>query len=274
MSVQSFEDGLSSAAEGESAETATDGWRLKLLGMWELQLDGQHVHVPHRERRLITSLVLLGSRPRAFLSGLLWPDSSDDQAAGNLRSCVWRITHDLPKLLSNSRDPLMLDPAVQVDVNILTEKLNAIESAQDQRYSKRLVEALQNAELLPGWYDDWVIHSQEKIRQQRISALESMADNCLRAGSPGSAIAAALAAVAIDPLRESAHKLLIRGHLAAGNLASAHRVLGMFVARLDQELGIAPSPDLAALLAYPNGDGSPGHAGSGVPAPGAIGATG
>lgn len=227
------------------------GWRLQLLGMWELQFEGEHVHVPQRERRLITCLVLLGSRPRAFLSGLLWPESSEDQAAGNLRSCVWRITHDLPDLLGCSRDALLLNPGVQVDIDELAVRLEALENSADLQYPRYFVETLLNAELLPGWYDDWVIHSQERIRQMRVSALESMAGRFLTAGNPTACISAAMAAVAIDPLRESANRLLIAGHLASGNPASAHRTYRAFVSRLDQELGITPSRDLWDLLHNP-----------------------
>ncbi|MGO4856375.1 hypothetical protein AB4074_03585, partial [Arthrobacter sp. 2MCAF14] len=66
-------------------------WSLSLLNGWTLSRDGVRQKVAHRQQRLITALALLGERPRTFLSGLLWPDSSEAQAAVGLRVSIWHI---------------------------------------------------------------------------------------------------------------------------------------------------------------------------------------
>ena len=58
------------------------GWQLQLLGTWELRRDGRRLDAPRSVQRLITVLVLMEARPRSFLSGLLWPESSEEQARG------------------------------------------------------------------------------------------------------------------------------------------------------------------------------------------------
>lgn len=238
--------------DDERSDTAqAAGWQLQLLGTWDLQFDGRHVHVPRSAQRLITALVLLDARPRAYLSGLLWPDSSDEQAAGNLRNCVWRISHDFPGLLSASKDPLALSPGVRVDTRLLAAALDSDGAFPGPPYAKETIEVLGRAELLPGWYEDWVMHSQERIRELRINALERMAELSLGAAQVATATDAALAAVAVDPLRESAHRLLIQSHLAAGNRASAHRAYSKLQSRLNEELGIPPSPELESLILAP-----------------------
>ena len=65
-----------------------------------------------------------------------------------------------------------------------------------------------SGELLPDWYDDWVLLEAENWRQLRLHALEVLAGLLTAAGRYGDAAAAALAAVRADPLRESAHAAL------------------------------------------------------------------
>ncbi|MFD1213141.1 BTAD domain-containing putative transcriptional regulator [Arthrobacter sp. GCM10027362] len=142
----------------------------------------------------------------------------------------------------------MLNPAVEVDVDIMFGTFDDGPGFPDPPYSKDMIASLEKAELLPGWYDEWIIHGQERIREFRVGALETMADRCLKSGDVRTAIDASLAAIAVDPLRESAHERLIQGHLAAGNRASAHRVYGNLHSRLDEELGILPSAQLKSLI--------------------------
>src|SRR4051794_25150349 len=76
-------------------------------------------------------------------------------------------------------------------------------------------------ELLPGWYDDWVLLAREGLRQLRMHALEVLADRLTGVGRFGEAVQAAYAAVGMEPLREGAHRGLVRGHLAEGKEGAA-----------------------------------------------------
>jgi DNA-binding SARP family transcriptional activator len=78
-------------------------------------------------------------------------------------------------------------------------------------------------ELLPGWYEDWVLVERERLRQLRMHALEALAEKLTEAGRYGVAMQAAYAAVRADPVRESAHRAVVRVHLAEGNVLEALR---------------------------------------------------
>lgn len=78
-------------------------------------------------------------------------------------------------------------------------------------------------ELLPGWYDEWVLLERERLRNQQLHALEELSARLSGAGRHTSAVDAALAALAADPLRETAHRALIEAHLAEGNQGEAIR---------------------------------------------------
>jgi DNA-binding SARP family transcriptional activator len=105
-----------------------------------------------------------------------------------------------------------------------------------------------SAEVLPDWYDDWVIVEREQFHQLRLYALEALCERLTSAGRVGEAVDVGLAAIRAEPLRESAHRVLIEAHLAAGNRWEALRQFKRCRALLDEELGLEPSTTLAHLL--------------------------
>lgn len=104
-------------------------------------------------------------------------------------------------------------------------------------------------ELLTGWYDEWTLVERERVRQVCLHALESIAMRRLDVQRFSHALEAALAAVALEPLRESAHRVVIQIHLAEGNHYEAVRHYKQFSALLEEELGLRPSPTMERQIA-------------------------
>ena len=75
-----------------------------------------------------------------------------------------------------------------------------------------------------------------------------MAKRLTAAGRHGEAVAAGLSAVRAEPLRESAHRVLIDAHVAAGNRAAAQHQYEQCRRTLLEELGLQPSDALRDLL--------------------------
>jgi DNA-binding SARP family transcriptional activator len=94
-------------------------------------------------------------------------------------------------------------------------------------------------DLLPDWRDEWLVDDREEVRQLRLHALEELSGEFSAAGRHAEAIQAALAAVRLEPLRETAHAALIRAHLAEGNRSEAlrqyYRCRNALAAMLDAE---------------------------------------
>jgi DNA-binding SARP family transcriptional activator len=105
-----------------------------------------------------------------------------------------------------------------------------------------------SADLLPHWYEDWVLIEAEDWRQLRLHALEAVAGRLTAAGRWGEAAGAAQAAVRAEPLRESSRAALIRVHLAEGNQSEAVREFARYRALLQAELGLEPTPRLCLLV--------------------------
>ena len=143
-------------------------------------------------------------------------------------------------------DPISLDEGVSVDVQTLTQLFSVITNGTLPNSDN--IEVLRVSELLPGWYEDWVLFDQERLKIQRLSALETMARLYLENGNLGCALDAAMAAASIEPFRESARLMMIQAHLAQGNFSSALHVYEKFSRELQRELGVEPSPRFREAL--------------------------
>src|SRR6185436_19063543 len=105
-----------------------------------------------------------------------------------------------------------------------------------------------SVDLLPDWYDDWAVIEAEEWRQLRLHALDTLAEGLTAAGRYADATSAALAAVKAEPLRETAHAVLIRVYLAEGNRAEALAAYEGYRVMLRTEMGLEPMPDIQALI--------------------------
>lgn len=241
--------GIVSAADGAAGPTegGRDGgnlWQLQLIDGWRLRRGDRDLRVGLRQQRLIAALALLGPRPRPYLAGTLWPDSADTLASGNLREAVWTISRQLPALVSRDNGRLELTEDVRVDV----QELRGTISGPAAPGGRGRTQLLARGELLPGWYDDWVLHEQERWRFQRLAALEAMAEDMLTAGDVLGAMEAAHAALRIEPLHANAIRLILRAHLREGNHAGALGAYRGFSSRMRTEFGAALPADVTGLI--------------------------
>jgi DNA-binding SARP family transcriptional activator len=234
---------------GDDASGPTTGCVLQLLGGFHLVVDGQRIHLPRAEQRLLACLAL-GERPqpRSRLAGRLWPDTAEPRAMARLRTALWRLRQPGRLLLDGSSDEVELGDAVTVDVQELTDLARRFLDAPLEADGARLAALADAGELLPEWDDDWVAPHRERFRQIRLHALEQLGERLAEEGRYGRAVEVSLAVVADDPLRESAQRVLIRIYLAEGNV---HEALARYRAYRDvmrDELGLEPSPQMEALI--------------------------
>jgi len=102
-------------------------------------------------------------------------------------------------------------------------------------------------ELLPGWYEEWVLDEQDRLRAQRVRHYAGTAQYLLEAGELHKAADFASRALAVDPLDEWALEVLVRANLGCGALCAAQRALATFRRQLHGEFGQLPSPLLEQL---------------------------
>lgn len=223
--------------------------RLSLLGGFELRVDGATVDLPHSAQRLISFLALHRQMllRRVFVAGSLWTDASDAQANSSLRSALWRLQARV-RMVEATSTQLALKPYVEDDLDRFTAVAERVTAggAPPSREDVRAVVAA--GDLLPDWYDDWLIVERERVRQRRLHALEAVCRSLATAGRFADAVDAGLAAIAVEPLRETSHTVVIEAHLAEGNLIEASRQYERLRDLLRLHLGTQPSARVRDLL--------------------------
>jgi DNA-binding SARP family transcriptional activator len=225
--------------------------RLVLLDAFELRCD-RRVDLPTSAQRLLAFVGLRsGELLRTHVAGALWPDANEEHAQGSLRSALWRLRQTGLDLVRTRGHRLALGDRVDIDVRETRALAHRLLDPEDDRATELAVAPLVAAlsgDLLPDWYDDWVLIEREHLRQLRVHALEALVDRLIAAGRLASAAEAALAAVSADPLRESPHRALIRVHLAEGNAADALRQYRFFRNLSRERLGLVPSSQMEDLI--------------------------
>jgi DNA-binding SARP family transcriptional activator len=221
---------------------------LRLLGGWQLIVDGAEVELGHREQRLVALLGLTDLTGRGQVASMLWPDSTDEHALGSLRRAVRQCRTKSPDVLVADRLTVALDPGVRVDLDDLRRAAGLTRLPMTDAVARELLDALRGPELLPGWFDDRVVEERASLEHLRVEALERIAEHGLEQGDHALTVDAAGVASAIEPLRESARELAIRGHLGRGEVAHALHELQRYRVVMEDELGIEPSARIRALL--------------------------
>jgi DNA-binding SARP family transcriptional activator len=250
MSAPVIASSQAGGAPGESGGTCASP-SLRLLGGFELTCAGVPVAMPLSAQRVLAFLAVAERPlPRSYVAGTLWMEASQSRAGSALRTAVWRIgEHGLAALHCDAGN-LALHPDVEVDVRRITGYASAVLDGRDAvADTARRREILVAGDVLPGWYDDWVLVENERFRQLRLHALERLCLALSDAGRHAEATQAGLAAIAADPLRESAHRALVTAHLAYGNAGDALRQYLRCRDVLERELGVGPSHALEQLVA-------------------------
>lgn len=223
--------------------------RVNLLDGFELSIDDAPVPVPLGAQRLLAYLAL-SSRPvlRVHLAGVLWLEASEDHAFANLRSTLWRLRRCGEGVVETSGQHVCLCPGIEVDVRRSIDLARrVVDSPSDEELLAFDPNPLRR-DLLPDWYDDWALLERERYRQLRLHALDALCDRFTRAGRLALAMETGLASLAAEPLRESAHRALIRIHLAEGNKAEALRQYRLYRRLLQEQLGLEPSSQIEELV--------------------------
>lgn len=222
---------------------------LVLLGGFELIDHDAPVVLPLSAQRLIALLAIhsrLMSRSRA--AGTLWPDTTEQHALGNLRSVLWRLHRSPRQVLESPGGCLGLSAGVSVDLGEMESHAARIRDPGHRIEDAEVNKACHWGDVLPDWSDDWLLIERERFRQLRLHTMEVLSERLAAEGRFGQAVMAGLAAVAAEPLRESAQRILIKAHLSEGNRSEATRQYALYRNLLTSDLGLEPSRELRALL--------------------------
>jgi len=226
--------------------------QLQLLGVFSIVVEGRRITLPLSAQRVLAALALhLQERDRTVLGGMLYPDAHRNQVLASLRSALWRTKREAGRVLVDSRGQgLRLVEGVEVDLHNWMRRARSLTSQaqlDNGADCSEGVEAL-SQELLPSWNEEWLVLERQRWDLLRLHALERLAERFAAEGKHVDALEAGLAAVAIEPYRESAHRAIIRAHMAEGNSASALAQYRQCQRLLTHDLGVRPTAQLRELV--------------------------
>lgn len=234
---------------GLGPATVDSQLELSLIPTFELRCNGAPAALPHTAAQLIAFLALNpGPMPRERVCATLWPAADGPQAA--LRTAIWRLRS--VDVVRTSRTHLWLTRKLVVDVHRVYTCIRAsLDSTLSGEALIRGAELLLAATggILAGETAEWALDEQEWFRQEWLQAMDRVGERLIDAGHCGRAVQVAQAASRAEPLRESAHRLLVRVHTSQGNLIEAIRVYRRYADLLQRELDLQPSGIMRNLMA-------------------------
>ena len=228
--------------------------KIYLLGQFKLQQDDQPIELPSRPAQsLLAYLAINAGVPhrREKLAGLLWPDSTEENARGYLRQALWRIKksleeHDLQAEDYLDSDKINISFNAEADYWLDTQELlRKTDSLSPEELSSILMQY--QGELLPGFYDEWVSPERERFQavfQQKIAHLiqELIGDQ-----SWDDVLTWAEVWIRLAPVPEAAFRASMRAYAASGDQAMLISTFERCHQALEHDLGVEVSPETKAL---------------------------
>ena len=175
--------------------------------------------------------------PRSEVAGRFWPDVLDSSARKSLRTELVAVRRALGAegegVLVATRDMVgLVGDGLLVDAREFERLVRAGPAGGGGRAGRRRAAA--------GLDADWVYEARESHRQRLGDVLARLAADAEAAGALTDAIRISRRRVELDPLREDAHRELIRRLIAAGEVSAARMAFDDLAADCGQSCTCRP----------------------------------
>ncbi len=249
--------------------------RICVFGHLTLSSRGAVVELAASVAPIIGYLVVKRHRavPRGELAGVIWPDRVDAKARRCLSTALWRLnaqpgaaglidTHQSDLLQLNWNTARWID-AVAFERRIASLIRLPADQLNDGDY-RRLAAAvaLYRDDLLRTSYLEWAMLERQRLRHLYLDALFHLTSAAEIRGDTAAAVTHGRRLTALEPLREDAHRLLMRVYAATGNRGKAIEQYRICQGELSTELNVDPTSETQALYASLIGADAPAVAAS------------
>ncbi len=224
---------------------------IRLLGQFDVRIDGQPVEIPSRPAQSLLAYLLLNpgtAHRREKLAGLFWPDATESNARNNLRYALWRIR----KAIEPGRTYLIADELsiafdaeaeYWLDVSVLERKMAEAGTAEDLVG----VVSVYGGELLPGFYDEWVALERERLHGVFERKMQMLLDRLIEGQRWAEVLEWGERWIALGRVPEPAYRALLIAHSGLGDMSAVAAVYHRCVETLHKELGVEPSEQTRTL---------------------------
>lgn len=215
---------------------------IRLIGRPEISHDGRARALGGHKPWALLAYLLLASRPptRRELAERLWPEADDPLAA--LR---WALLQARRAIAPDGR---IAEHAGRLEVELPADALVDARAVLSRALEPPDAASLGTGELLEGFafddapdFDEWLVLERQRVASALREALR-WAATLLARSSPDDALALAERALALDPLCDPLHELVVDIHVGRGDRAAAERHLARAERRYRDDLG-GSAPD-------------------------------
>ena len=230
-------------------------YRLALLGRFELSRTDGPVELPNKKlAALLAYLACTAPEPqsREKLATLLWGSHFETLARQNLRQALFRLRRVLGEdaLIGDGEEIALAPGVVDCDVArreaLIRDGSRASLAAAVDLYKGRFLSDVNISE--EAWAD-WVGAERQRLEGSALDALVRLGEIELAAGHADKALETARRTLAINNLREDAHRLILQALAASGRKAEALKHYQDLVALLERELSTEPDAATKSLVA-------------------------
>ena len=230
-------------------------FRLSLLARFELSGPDGPVDLPGKKLAGLLAYLACTApvrQSREKLATLLWGSHFEIQAQQNLRQALSRLRRVLGHdAVISDDDAVWLTPgaidcdAVRLEALISEGSQTSLAAATDL-YQGALLADLNVGE--ESWAD-WLGAERLRLEALALGAMIGHAEHALQAGNAEFALKAAYRVIAVNALREDAHRLIVQALSAAGRTPEALKHYQNLVALLKRELNTEPDALTKSLVA-------------------------
>ena len=229
--------------------------RLTTLGGLHVSLNEQPVTFAARRAEVLFVYLAMTDQTheREALATMLWDDRTQKQSLANLRSLLAQLPAEIKPYLTTTRRTITFFPAAPVwlDAALYANRFgNSLATTTPEEAEL----ALYQGDFLHGVFvpesrglEEWIALTRERLRQIALNVYRQTALAALHERRYEAGILAARQLVALDPLRETSQRLLMRLQARAGDFNAALRQYADLQALLAEELGVAPATETRRL---------------------------
>ena len=223
-----------------------------LLGKFEVLQDGKRLTIPTRNAQSLFAYLLLNagqSQRRERLAGILWPDSSEENARSNLRHELWRLR----KAFETNRESYFLIDNLSLAFNphspycLDVQELECVPLEDSTVDDLIAAVSVYGGELLPGFYDEWVFAERDRLHAIFEAKMARLLELLQAEGRWSEVLEWGMRWIGVGQWPEPAYRALISAYANSGDMSKAMATYRRLDQGLQKDLGAKPSEQTQTL---------------------------
>jgi DNA-binding SARP family transcriptional activator len=236
-------------------DRVADKTRVTLLGDYRIGRDDGSPPIAIKSKKgraLFAFLALHLDRPvsRSRVAALLWQEQPEIAGRQSLRQILTELRNEIGPRFDHgvSKDNIQLSSRdFSVDA-VEFVRLSRSPSGYEAAVSLYTGDLTTDFDVRSSDFEDWLLAERRKLHNQAVEIFDTHAKMLVDKGEQKQALAICERLLALDPLRESTHRTLLRLDAAVNGRASAIALSEKLKAMLSAQLGVSPEPATIAVI--------------------------